>query len=141
MDKIISSSPSLLHGSSSGFPIGATWGDIIHPNLSNQAMEIVGKHALDPRSASKHKLKIRSSSSPPTSRRVSYGQGQGGELASHMVHHELYDVASGRGGISVTCRRLDNGTAETDIANQYPCEEGGSGHARKAQKLGFTGVR
>ena len=114
MDKIISSSPSLLHGSSSGSPIGATWGDVKHPNLSPQAMEIVGKHA--PRSAPKHKLKVRSSSSPPTSRRVSYGQGQGSELASHTMHHELYDVASGIGGISVKRRRLDDGTAETDIA-------------------------
>ena len=114
MDKIISSSPSLLHGSSSGSPIGATWGDVKHPNLSPQAMEIVGKHA--PRSAPKHKLKVRSLSSPPTSRRLSYGQGQGSELASHTVHHELYDVASGIEGISVKRRRLDDGTAETDIA-------------------------
>ena len=114
MDKIITSSPSLLRGSSSGSPIGATWGDVKHPNLSPQAMEIVGKHA--PRSAPKHKLKVRSSSSPPTSRRVNYGQGQGSELASHTVHHELYNVASGIGGISVKRGRLDDGTAETDIA-------------------------
>ena len=31
------------------------------------------------------------------------------------MHHELYDVASGIGGISVKRRRLDDGTAETDI--------------------------
>ena len=114
MDKIISSSPSLLHGSSSGSRIGATWGDVKHPNLSLQAMEIVGKHA--PGSAPKHKLKVRSSSSPPTLQRVSYGQGQGSKLASHTVHHELYDAASGIGRISVKRRRLDDGTAETDIA-------------------------
>ena len=95
-------------------PIGATWGDVKHPNLSPQAMQIVGKHAL--RSAPKHKLKVRSLSSPPTSRRVSYGQGQGSELASHTVHHELYDVASGIRGIGVKRRRLDDGTAETEIA-------------------------
>ena len=114
MDKIISSSPSLLHGSSSGSPIEATWGNVKHPNLSPQAMEIVGKHT--PRSAPNHKLKVWSSSSPPTSRRVSYCQRQGSELASHTVHHELYDVASGIGGISVKRRRLDDGTANTDIA-------------------------
>ena len=113
MDKIISSSPSLLHGSSSGSSIEGTPGDVKHPNLSLQAMIIVGKHP--PRSAPKHKLKVRSSSSSPTSRRVSYGQGQGSELASHRVHHELYSVASGIGGISVKRRRLDDGTAGTDI--------------------------
>ena len=32
------------------------------------------------------------------------------------MHQELYDVASCIGGISVKLRRLDNGTAETDIA-------------------------
>ena len=114
MDGVISSSPSLLHGSSSRSPIRATWGDVKHPNHSPQAMEIAAKHA--PRSAPKHKLKVQSSSSPPTSRRVSFGQGQGSWLASHTVHHELYDVASGIGGISVKHRRLDDGTAETDIA-------------------------
>ena len=114
MDKIISSSPSLLHGSSSGSSIGATWGDVKHPHLSPQGMEIVGKHA--PRSARKHELKVRSLSSPPTSRRVSFGQGRGSKLASHMMHDELYDVASGIGGIGVKRRRLDDGTAETDIA-------------------------
>ena len=114
MDKIISLPPGLLHGSISGSPIGATWGDVKHRNVSPQAMRIVGKHAT--RSAPKHKLKVRSSSSPPTSRRVCYGQGQGSELASHRVHYELYDVASGIGGISVKRRRLDDGTAETEIA-------------------------
>ena len=97
-----------------GSAIGATWGEVKHPNPPRYAIEIVRKHA--PRSAPKHKLKVRSSSTPPASRKVSYGQGQGSDLASHTLHHELYDVASGIGGIRVERRRLDDGTAETDIA-------------------------
>ena len=93
--------------------MGAPSGDVKRPNLSPQAMEIVVKHA--PRSVLRRKLKVWSSSPPSSSLRFSYGQGQGSELGSHMVHHELYDVASGIGGTMVKRRRLDDATAETEL--------------------------
>ena len=112
-EEIIRSPPTVLHGSSSGSLLGAGLEDaggiesIRHPKVSPPILRKLGKHSPQSASAPRHKGRSRSSpSSPPLSRRISYGQDKGKGTKDDI---EVYSGIATRSGKRL---RTEDGTPE-----------------------------
>ena len=112
-EEIIRSPPTVLHGSSFGSLLGAGLEDaggiesIRHPKVSPPILRKLGKHSPQSASAPRHKGRSRSSpSSPPLSRRISYGQDKGKGTKDDI---EVYSGIATRAGKRL---RTEDGTPE-----------------------------